>query len=685
MPIQIADAHSDSIFAQHQTGLLFNLPPPDASVEQLPEGVSLCMIVKNEERFLAECLESVKDCVDEICIVDTGSTDRTVEIARSYGAKIEFREWRNDFSWARNESLAMATKRWILVLDGDEELTPESVPLVRALRTTPAGLAAVYINIVNIVNDTMGVGSMSHRLVRVFPTNPRLRYINVIHESLALIDGSMAAVLSPIAILHKGYTEEMLSAREKDARNKPLLARAYEENGDDPFALFNFGNSMIANGEYDIGIEVLERMLAMPGTPKMYYPLAYIMLGQAFLLGKHDYDRALATLDEGIERFPRDAGLVFQRGQALARMKRWDEAREAYDKTLTMRDGMVSSVMTDEEIFEWKAYCALATMYERQGDLEQAVEWIQKAVTNKPQSVPLLRVLGQLNEGVGRYYDAELAFRKVAEFDPTNGPVHLMNFLLRRGRFAQAIAMVESLGNEAYNEATIVQLNVAAARAMIEQKAGDPLPYIEAALRRAPGCGPALAMYEEILTARNDLAGLAKLHAEELDAPLVLPDDYVRRSHRLLAMQRPADAWSVAEFGIGLDPNNPELRFNGGLALARLGRDAEATLQLACVEEHHPAIFSDAVQLRAALLARQGDIAGAAVAIRAWVTAKENDPNAIVTSARWLTEHGGRNEGRALLSDFADTDRRVASELASMLLNDGDLAAAGAVAERALR
>jgi cellulose synthase/poly-beta-1,6-N-acetylglucosamine synthase-like glycosyltransferase len=89
MPIQIADTHRSSNFAKRQTGLLFNLPAPDPEQEQLPEGISLCMIVKNEERFLEACLESVKDVVDEINIIDTGSTDRTIEIAKKYGAKID--------------------------------------------------------------------------------------------------------------------------------------------------------------------------------------------------------------------------------------------------------------------------------------------------------------------------------------------------------------------------------------------------------------------------------------------------------------------------------------------------------------------------------------------------------------------------------------------------------------------
>ena len=84
--------------------------------------LSLCMIVKNEEKFLAGCLESVKNIVDEIIIVDTGSTDKTIEIANSYNAKVYHFEWKNDFSLARNESIKHATGDWILILDADERL-----------------------------------------------------------------------------------------------------------------------------------------------------------------------------------------------------------------------------------------------------------------------------------------------------------------------------------------------------------------------------------------------------------------------------------------------------------------------------------------------------------------------------------------------------------------------------------
>ena len=95
--------------------------------------LSLCMIVKNEEANLGLCLESVKGVADEIIIVDTGSTDRTVEIARRYGAKISSYKWDDDFAAARNVSLQSATSNWIMVLDADEALAEEDRGRLRAL------------------------------------------------------------------------------------------------------------------------------------------------------------------------------------------------------------------------------------------------------------------------------------------------------------------------------------------------------------------------------------------------------------------------------------------------------------------------------------------------------------------------------------------------------------------------
>ena len=103
--------------------------------------LSVCMIVKNEERFLGQCLASVKDIADELIVIDTGSTDRTVEIAREHGAQVGNFEWCNDFAAARNASIAPATGDWILFLDADEELSPtEKAELPRLLSQTQVSL-----------------------------------------------------------------------------------------------------------------------------------------------------------------------------------------------------------------------------------------------------------------------------------------------------------------------------------------------------------------------------------------------------------------------------------------------------------------------------------------------------------------------------------------------------------------
>src|ERR1700761_6858888 len=109
--------------------------PSHASASGGVYPVSLCMIVRNEEGFLGDALASVQGVVDEICIVDTGSTDGTVAIAQSAGARIEFISWRDDFAYARNAALDMATGAWIFVLDADERLAPDSRDLLLAMRS----------------------------------------------------------------------------------------------------------------------------------------------------------------------------------------------------------------------------------------------------------------------------------------------------------------------------------------------------------------------------------------------------------------------------------------------------------------------------------------------------------------------------------------------------------------------
>src|SRR3979411_569261 len=95
--------------------------------------VALAVIARNEEQFIAGCLDSVRPFIDEIVVLDTGSTDRTVEIARAHGARVEHFRWINDFGAARNAAVDAVTADWVLMLDADDRLTPESGPVLPQL------------------------------------------------------------------------------------------------------------------------------------------------------------------------------------------------------------------------------------------------------------------------------------------------------------------------------------------------------------------------------------------------------------------------------------------------------------------------------------------------------------------------------------------------------------------------
>ncbi len=161
--------------------------------------LSLCMIVKNEEQHLARCLLSAKPVVNEIIIVDTGSTDRTKNIALAYGAKVFDFPWTNDFSAARNQSLAKASGDWILVLDADEVISSLDykmlAQIVKKKPTRPVAYSMVTRNYTYVVaaegwtandhrygKEEAGTGWFPSRKVRLFVNDKRIRFQNPVHE-----------------------------------------------------------------------------------------------------------------------------------------------------------------------------------------------------------------------------------------------------------------------------------------------------------------------------------------------------------------------------------------------------------------------------------------------------------------------------------------------------------------------
>jgi tetratricopeptide (TPR) repeat protein len=199
--------------------------------------VSACIMVKNEEEMLPECLDSIRDWVDEIIIVDTGSTDRTVEIATSYGAKVYHHPWENSFSKARNHTLQYATCDWVFIIDADERIFAEDIPnVMQALNQDQFPIVAVSVfNYYPLIEDTVTFLPSK----RFFRRSLGLQYSGIVHNQL-LVPAGTPTVKTGIRIKHYGYGLSKERMEAKLARTKALLEKQLADQPDDAFALFNY-------------------------------------------------------------------------------------------------------------------------------------------------------------------------------------------------------------------------------------------------------------------------------------------------------------------------------------------------------------------------------------------------------------------------------------------------------------
>lgn len=204
--------------------------------------LSACMIVKNESQYLAQCLRSLHGVVDELIIVDTGSTDNTVEIARRFGAKIHHFQWQNDFAKARNYALAQASGRWILSLDADEELPSSTQKIIRQkLQSTDAN--GFLLTVRNLLPDGELTKYSDAKIIRLFENNACHRFQGRIHEQVGQsISRSGGTIQSDdMVIVHHGYRQKQAQGQARAGRNLSLLLTMCEEDPSDAYIHYQLG------------------------------------------------------------------------------------------------------------------------------------------------------------------------------------------------------------------------------------------------------------------------------------------------------------------------------------------------------------------------------------------------------------------------------------------------------------
>ncbi len=284
--------------------------------------VSLTMIVKDEESNLAACLQSVSDLVGELVIVDTGSVDRTREIALEFGARVYDFHWIDDFSAARNEALDHARGRWILWLDADERFDADGRRRLARLLESLGDERAGYIMKQVCLRQSTLTGPIRHDdkvvpQVRLFPRTPEYRWEHRVYEQISLSIRRAGGELreTDIEIQHPGYEDPSLHRR-KIERNLRLARMESLERPVDPYVQYTLGLFLEMLGDDEAALGPLRRALGLVGVGASYGPTLFAMTAQALLrtAGPHE---ALAVCRAGRERYPENEELRGQEAYLL--------------------------------------------------------------------------------------------------------------------------------------------------------------------------------------------------------------------------------------------------------------------------------------------------------------------------------------------------------------------------------
>lgn len=340
--------------------------------------ISLCLIARNEEHCLSGCLSSASQLVDEIILVDTGSSDKTMTIAAEYGARIFPFAWADDFAAARNHAINQAHGKWILVLDADERLTRVTRPaLLDFIAANPA--EGYYFNITSFID--LNGQTTQDQVVRLFKNNSCYRFTGAIHEQVV---GSILSknppgrlLVSPFIIEHYGYLPSELAAKCKFRRNTDLLIKALLNSPLDAFLHYSLAIEYLQNRDFAQAGEHLEKALPLLTGTEGYLPQ---LLGALLLvkLSQPHNQQTEHLFANAIHILPDNGDFYCLFGMWLIQRAQYEEAiailEQALDRSRELTAGSSLTAMLGDA-------CYLS------GRRRRSIHYFLAAITETPQEI----------------------------------------------------------------------------------------------------------------------------------------------------------------------------------------------------------------------------------------------------------------------------------------------------------
>lgn len=328
--------------------------------------VSLCMIVKDEEKWLGPCLESVKGVVDEIVVVDTGSSDGTKALAESFGAQVHDFTWIDDFSAARNFAFSKATKDFVLWLDADDRLdgAEKLKPFLRDLSPQYGGVLMQYF----YGFDEFGNCTALHMKNRVVRNDGNFTWKGRIHEDLIPTMSTNVTSTVDVAVYHRATGERVAKSSERNLR---VALSEYEQNPMDPRVVFNLANSCVGTGKNEEAVKYYLEYLDKSGWDEEKYIAICRMAFCLYELGH--LDEAMNMFLRAVKLRPKYADAF--RGLAICSMRKGDlESAEEYLLSMLSKKKPDSMLVWNPFEYEIVPYYDLAQVYANSRKVKEAIE-----------------------------------------------------------------------------------------------------------------------------------------------------------------------------------------------------------------------------------------------------------------------------------------------------------------------